>query len=285
MAQELPYDPMELIREVSLELEDAGIPEAEREAELIVTHISGIDRVRLWRDRPSLDPEDIKKIEQALERRVQREPIQYILGEVEFWGLSISVGPGVLIPRPETEMLGEEALKHIDRQAVRDVLDLCTGSGCLALALAKELPVATVTGTDISETALDQAGRNAIINGIANIRFIHGYLFGPVEGKRFDLIVSNPPYIPSDDIDILQPEVSQYEPREALDGGDDGLDFYRAILKEVPAHLRAGGYLLLELGIGQADAVAALAETAGLRILAIRKDLAGIERVLVARKP
>jgi release factor glutamine methyltransferase len=185
MPRSLPFDPMELMQEISIRLEDAGIPDAGREAELLVTHFSGIDRTALWRDRPTLDDEQLRQIEDALARRLGREPLQYIIGEVEFWGLEITVGPGVLIPRPETELLVEEVLRHVDEQSLNDVLDLCTGSGCLALALARELPHARVTGTDISHDALNFATRNAIINGIANVRFMEGPLFGPVEGELF----------------------------------------------------------------------------------------------------
>jgi len=142
-----------------------------------------------------------------------------------------------------------------------------------------------VTGIDISDKALSFATRNAIINGIANIRLLVGPLFAPVEGEQFDLIVSNPPYIPSDDITLLQPEIAEFEPHGALDGGPDGLSFYRLILQEAPDHLTSGGIIALELGMGQAGDVSSMARKAGLEVVTVRKDLAGIERILVAQKP
>ncbi len=279
----LPSDPKELHREISASLKSAGIPDAEKEAELLIIHFAGIDRVALWRDLPPIPDEALRDIQNAMERREQGEPLHYILGEVEFWGLQIAVGPGVLIPRPETELIVEEVIGLAGMNRELRILDLCTGSGCLALALAKELPGSRVTGSDISETAVNYAARNAITNGIANARFLHGHLFETVPDERFDIIVSNPPYIVSSEIDTLQIEIREHEPREALDGGAEGLDFYRDIITEALGHLVPGGHIILELGMGQAGQVTAIARNAGFEVLKVKKDLAGIGRVLIAR--
>ena len=186
----------------------------------------------------------------------------------------------VLIPRQETETLCELGLAHLHGIRAPRVLDLCTGSGALAVAIKTECPRAEVTAADLSADALDVAMENARRNG-ADVRFLQGDLFAPVAGERFDLVVSNPPYIPSADCDTLQPEVRR-EPRMALDGGNDGLCFYRRIVAEAPAHLTTGGMLAVEVGDGQAAAVAALFASAGLTGTAVHNDLYGMARVVCA---
>jgi release factor glutamine methyltransferase len=232
-----------------------------------------------------------------VERRAKREPLQYILGYVEFLGLKIKVGRGVLIPRPETELLAEETIKTVKRKllGVRKTsphssrftslrfLDLCTGSGCLALSLAREFRDAQVYGTDTSATAIHYAQENAALNGIKNITFIKGSLFEPVKELTFDLIVSNPPYIRSNDIKDLQPEIKDWEPQDALNGGKDGLDYYRDIISAARNYLNEEGYLMLEVGINQADAIKGMAEDAGLKDIILIKDYAGIDRILIAK--
>ena len=293
-------------------LEKSSIEDAARNAELIIAHCLGIDRVTLYRDNPRIPENLLSKIDEFLERRSKREPLQYVLGYKGFYGLKIKVGPGVLIPRPETELLAEEAIKTVKREALGvmrkakhseqtlnsslithysslSLLDLCTGSGCLALTLAKEFPEAEVYGTDTSEVAIRYAKENAEFNRIYNVIFLKGNLFEPIEKNfkfqisnfKFDLIVSNPPYIRKDDIKDLQPEVKDWEPVEALNGGEDGLDYYRMIIPEAKKYLKDGGCLLLELGINHAWAVKKIAQDAGFINISLIKDYAGIERIII----
>ena len=188
---------LDMIRKTTESLVRSGISDAGREAELIVSSCLLTDRLVLYRDNPPVSGDDVSKIEEYIMRRSKREPVQYILGVTEFCGLKIQVGPGVLIPRPETELLAEEAIKIISKFDVRmtdcHILDLCTGTGCLALAIAKAFPEAHVYGTDISDSAMNFSKANAELNRIGNARFLQGSLFEPLEKNiRFDLIVSNP---------------------------------------------------------------------------------------------
>lgn len=283
---------LERLREATGFLKGFGVDDAPREAELIVSHCLEKDRTALYRDNPQISERHLSKIDGLLKRRSKREPLHYILGYVEFYGLKIKVGKGVLIPRPETELLVEEAIKRFTVYGSRfTVLDLCTGSGCLALALAKEFSDAHVYGTDISEVAIRYAKENAKINGINNVTFLRGSLFKPIKKLftvhrspfTFDLIVSNPPYIRKNDIKELQPEIREWEPIEALDGGEDGLDYYRAIIPDAKSYLRDGGYIILELGLGHADAVKEMAEDAGFIDISLIRDYAGIERIFIAK--
>jgi release factor glutamine methyltransferase len=275
-----------------------GIEDSRKEAELILTQCLGLERVTLYRDDPFLSPLQVETLRKVLERRRGREPVQYIIGHVSFYGLTIKVGPGVLIPRPETELVVEEAIKtvksrqpEIIRQGMKGpgqstterrlkVLDLCTGSGCLGIALAKEFPGAGVVGTDISETALEYARQNAHMNGIENVTFLRGSLFEPLEGMRFDIVVSNPPYIRRTEIGRLQPEITEWEPMEALDGGEDGLSFYREILLRSREYLEKDGFVVMEVGDGESRAVAEMARALGFKHISVRKDYSAMERVL-----
>ena len=303
---------IERVKVVKEALEKAGIEDAYREAELIVSHALGTDRATLYRDSRPIPDDSVLKIDEIVRRRVTREPLQYILGFIDFLGLTIKVGHGVLIPRPETELLAEEAIRIFKERdtppffakggqggitesgqspTLLRFLDLCTGSGCLALALARAFPDAMVYGTDSEETAISYAVENAKTNTIKNVRFLKGSLFEPVEKHItstedrpfFDLIISNPPYIRRDDLKKLQPEIKEWEPLPALDGGEDGLDFYRAIIPGAGKYLTANGILLFELGIHQAEAVKQMAEDAGFQDISVRRDYAGIERILIAR--
>jgi release factor glutamine methyltransferase len=275
-------------------LEHYGIEDAIREAEIILINCIGIDRMVLYRDNPIINKSQDEKIENFLKRRSKREPLQYIIGYVDFYGLKIKVGNGVLIPRPETELLVEEAKKAIKRDSlgVMHILDLCTGSGCLALALAKEFPSAKVYGTDVSKVAIQYAKENAELNCINNVTFLEGNLFNPVaqfvmlQASRitFDIIVSNPPYIKRDDIRNLQPEIKEWEPVEALDGGKDGLDYYRVIIPEAKDYLNKGGYLMLEIGVNQSEEIKRIAEETGFVNISLIRDYAGIERIFIVKK-
>lgn len=284
---------LEKLRESTGFLKGFGIADAVREAELIMMHCLRIDKVAFYRDNPQISERHLSKIDGLLKRRSKREPLHYIVGHTEFYGLKIKVGQGVLIPRSETELLVEEAIKLFTvHRSLLTILDLCTGSGCLALALGKAFPDAHIYGTDTSETAIKYAKENAEINEIKNVTFLRGNLFEPIKKLftvhrslfTFDLIISNPPYIKKNDIKELQPEIKDWEPIEALNGGEDGLDYYRAIISKARDYLKEGGCLMFELGIDQADAVRKMAEDAGFMDISLKKDYAGIERILIARR-
>jgi release factor glutamine methyltransferase len=260
-------------------LKEKGIEGGRLDAELLLSDALILDRVGLYLnyDRP-LTTVELTFFRQQVGRRARREPLQYILGRAEFWSLPFVVNPAVLIPRPDTEILVEEALKRASVEA--NILDVGTGSGAIAVALAHELPGAAVEGVDISPAALEVAAENARRNGVdGRVRLGEADLARLPEGP-FDLIVSNPPYIPSDELAALMPEVRDFEPRLALDGGGDGLESYRLLARQAPSRLHSGGWLLLETGAGQAPAVRELLAEAGLLDVFSRNDYAGIPRVV-----
>lgn len=260
-----------------------GVENARLEAEWMLCRATGLDRVGLYLnfDKP-LNETELARFREMVARRGKREPLQHILGTQEFGGVEFEVSPAVLIPRHDTEVLLDEACRRVTAHC--RILDMGTGSGCIAIVLAKRLPTATVTAVDMSEAALEVARRNAVTNGVA-VEFLSGSLFTPVAGRSFDLIVSNPPYIPTSDIESLEPEVRDHDPRIALDGGSDGLDFYRLLVRDAPLFLTAGGWLLLEVGCGQAPDVAGLLRGSGcFAEPVIRQDGGGRERVVAARK-
>jgi len=291
---------LDIIKSSADHLEKSGVPEALADAELLALQASGMERLRAYIDNPEIDRSLQSKINRLVKRRAGGEPLQYIIGHVEFLGLDIRVGKGVLIPRPETELLVSEAVsqarspKSEVKSCKKDpsafslqplaILDLCTGSGCIALSLAKEFPDAQVYAADVSAKALKYAEGNADRNGIKNVTFLKGSLFGPVpEHISFDLITANPPYIKSSDIAGLQKEVRR-EPAKALNGGRDGLDFYRKILSKAAGYLKEAGWIFFELGFGQSEAVAEIAGRSGFKNITVIKDFAGIDRVLKAEK-
>jgi release factor glutamine methyltransferase len=260
-----------------------GIENARLEAEWLLCAATGLDRVGLYLNfEKPLNDNELAAYRIMVARRGRREPLQHILGTQEFCGMEFEVSPDVLIPRHETETLVNEALARMP--AAESVLDIGTGSGCIAVALACRLPGASVTAVDISSAALVVARRNAERNGVV-IEFLLGSLLEPVAGRHFDLIISNPPYIPSSDIETLESEVRDFDPRAALDGGADGLDVYRAMIPDAAARLNTGGWLLVEVGIGQAADVAQMFRAAcvyGEPIITC--DGAGVERVVGALK-
>jgi release factor glutamine methyltransferase len=249
------------------------------EARILLAHALGLTRDDLIRDPGRLV--DTAVFETLLGRRAAHEPLALITGHREFWSLDFHVSPATLIPRPDSETLVEAAVAvFAGRPPPRAVLDLGTGTGCLLLALLTEFPSAFGIGLDVNAGAAVLARRNAVQLGLAErVAFAVGDWTRPLSG-RFDLIVSNPPYIASAAIETLMPEVGRYEPRTALDGGQDGYDAYRAILSDLPGHLRPGGAGILELGQGQAAYVSDLAREAGLAA-SLRSDLAGIPRAIV----
>ena len=260
-----------------------GVDNARLEAEWMLCAATGLDRVGLYLNfEKPLNDAELADYRAMVARRAKREPLQHILGTQEFCGLEFEVTPDVLIPRHDTETLVNEAVSRMP--GARSILDIGTGSGCIAVALARQFPAAVVTATDISEAALAVARRNAEKHGVA-IEFLLGSLFVPLDGCRFDLIVSNPPYIPTHDIDGLEPEVRDFDPHGALDGGADGLDFYRSLIPVAEEHVNPDGWLLLEVGLGQADDVSKLyRETGGYGQPFTVLDHGGIERVVGAQR-
>ena len=260
-----------------------GVENARLEAEWMLCRAVGLDRVGLYlnHDRPLNDAE-LACYRGMISRRGRREPLQHILGSQEFCGLEFEVTADVLIPRHDTETLVDEAVSRMPQ--ARSILDIGTGSGCIAVSLAVRLPDAAVAAIDISPAALAVARRNAAHHGVS-IEFLEGSLFAPAAGRSFDLIVSNPPYIPSGDIEQLDPEVRDFDPRTALDGGADGLDIYRSLTAAAPLHLNPGGWLLLEVGQGQAADVADLIrQTHHFDGPVTARDHGRVERVVAARR-
>jgi release factor glutamine methyltransferase len=253
------------------------------EARLLLAHALGLARNDLIRDPHR--PVDLVGFERLLARRAGHEPIALIVGHREFWSLDFLVSAATLIPRADSETLIEAALATFaDRPAPRRILDLGTGTGCLLLALLTEFPSAFGIGLDLGADAAALARRNAERLGLADRSgFVTGNWTGPISG-RFDLIISNPPYIPAPDLATLMPEVADHEPQRALDGGPDGYDAYRTILPELAPHLEPEGAAILEIGVGQANIVMQLARDAGLDP-SLRLDLAKIPRAIVLTRP
>jgi release factor glutamine methyltransferase len=259
-----------------------GVENARLESEWLLSDALGLDRVGLYLnfDRP-LNSAELARYRGMVSRRAKREPLQHILGSQEFMGLEFEVSPAALIPRHDTVTLVEEAIKRC--RGGEKILDIGLGSGCIAVALAKKLPQVNVFGVEKSSSALELASRNAAKHGVT-LEIAKGSLFEPFEGLLFDIVVSNPPYIPTGEIPSLQPEVRDYEPVEALDGGPDGLDFYRMIIPSASEHMSPGGWLMFEVGAGQSDSVKGIfVEMASYTDIFSAKDPAGIERVVGGR--
>ena len=264
-------------------LTSKGVENARLEAEWLLCAATGLDRVGLYLnyDKP-LNAAELSHYRTMVSRRAKREPLQHIIGTQEFYGLEFIVSPAVLIPRYDTELLVTEAMQRTC--ATASILDIGTGSGCVAIALAKQFPTATVTATDISSEALEVAGQNALRNHV-NAEFIQSSLLTCLGGRMLDLIISNPPYIPTLHIAGLEPEVRDHDPRLALDGGPDGLAIYRQLIPSAVEHLPCEGWLLLEIGVGQAAAVTELFMSSGSYVhLFVSQDHQGIERVIGAQK-
>jgi len=262
-------------------LSAAGVQSPRLEARLLLAHAAGLQQEALLRDRDA--PVEMEPYVVLLARRAAREPLALITGWQEFWSLPFAVSADTLIPRADSETLIEAALMaRPDRAGTRSILDLGTGTGCLLLAALTEYPAAWGIGVDLSPGAAALARRNAAALGLSSRAAMLCAHWDDALHARFDLILSNPPYIPGADIAGLMPEVALHEPRRALDGGPDGLDAYRDLLRHMPALLQPGGTAVLELGAGQAAAVSGLAEG---WTVALRRDLAGIERAIVLHQP
>ncbi len=280
---------MELIHCTADFLAQKQIASPRLDAELLLAYLLGVERIQLYMqfDRP-LSSQELSQYRQLVRRRAACEPIAYITGEKEFWSLKFKVTPQVLIPRPETEILLETALGLCHNLSQPLILDLGTGSGNLAISLAKELEQAHLAASDLSAEALDIARENAQTHGVAEgINWYCGDLFsclGDIKGQ-VDLLVSNPPYIAEDELAQLQPEVRDFEPRQALAAGSDGLDVFRKIAAQAGDWLKTGGFLCLEIGAGQADAVGKLLQASGdFTRIEVIKDYAGLDRVVTSRR-
>ena len=273
----------EWIAAARAELERAGNPDAQVDARLLVCGLCDLAPGRLAGICGQEMPAALHaELERRLERRLSGESLQYIEGAAYFMGLKFAVDSRVLIPRQDTETLCEQALTFLRGYTGAEVLDLCTGSGAIAISVARLQPGLRVTATDMSSDALSVASENANLNGVY-VRFMQGDLFEPVAGERFDAILCNPPYLTADDMVHLQTEVA-CEPRMALFGGEDGLMFYRRLAHEVYRHLKPGGYALFEVGDGQAAEVLRLmSENAMCAASGTVKDLPGVERVVWIR--
>jgi release factor glutamine methyltransferase len=288
VAENASYDA--LLRDTAVALTAAGIDNVRFEARLLLSHATGLAIEQLISRGPDVAPAAAASaLRELTARRVRREPMAYILGEREFWGLPFKVSPAVLIPRPDSETVIETVLDLLpDRSRRLRILDLGLGSGCLLLTLLREYPEAIGVGIDASEAALAVAQANAEALGVApRARLSTGDWreagwMDRLEGP-FDLLVSNPPYVESAAVEGLMPEVARHEPRLALDGGADGLAAYRIIAAAAPALLGPGGWAIVEVGEGQAPAIASLFASAGLEPGPARADLGGIERVVPAQ--
>lgn len=274
----------ELIRRTAEQFSAAGIPDPVNDAALLLSDLTGISPLSLRLDEDTvLDYRVVEAYQSYVEQRLQRIPLQYILGEAPFFGRLFRVDSRVLIPRPETELLCEWALEVLRNHPLPRILDLCCGSGCIGITLKAEKPDAFVTCSDLSPDALSLASENAARLGV-DVAFCRTDLLDGFATSGFDLIISNPPYIPSAVCADLQPEVKQ-EPLLALDGGPDGLSLYRRIIPDALTTLVHGGILMMELGQGEDAGVEKLLREHSFINVEIREDLSGIRRMILARKP
>lgn len=271
----------ELLRKGVQVLEKAEITDAQTDAWLLLEFVTGIDRTHYFlRQSEECPADEAENYKRLLEKRSSHVPLQHLTGVQEFMGFPFSVNEHVLIPRQDTELLVLEALARVKEND--SILDMCTGSGCIIISLAKKSCAQSFTGADISEEALKVAQKNAS-DLEADVRFVRSNLFEKTDGY-FDMIVSNPPYIRRKEILNLMPEVRDFEPVLALDGSEDGMWFYREIIRQAEEHLQKNGWLLFEIGFDQGREVSALMEAAGYKEVEIKKDLAGLDRVVCGRR-
>ena len=278
----------EILQGAVYQLESAGIENPRSEAEILLAYLLKVNRIQLytrWDEECTDFPSP--EFQTLVSRRARREPLAYLIGQREFWSLDFMVAPGVLIPRPETEFVVEAVVRYAPHGPAR-IVDVGTGSGNIAVCLAREMPQARIFALDISVTALQVARRNAARHQVSGqIMFLRTDLFSAIApnlpSRTIDCVASNPPYIPSADIPALAPDVRSFEPHLALDGGADGLDCYRRLIHESSEILKAGGWLIMEMGYGQKDALVWEVHNCGYEVQEIIADYAGIDRVLVAR--
>ena len=278
---------LEVIKRSTEYLESKGVDSPRLQIELLLAHVLKLPRLKLYLDfERQLSERELDTVRAMVKRRGEREPLQYIVGTTSFCGLEISVTPAVLIPRPETELLVEQAWAFLASRgdSAATVLDFGTGSGCIAIAIAHKFPACEVHAIDASQEALQVAQANAgRLN--AKVHFHRSFAIDDLTSPRpLDLVVSNPPYIPDAEMETLQPEVRDYEPRMALGGGSEGLDFYRMIASRARMRLTATGCAIVELGHGQEGAVRAIFEGEGWFVETVVADYAGTPRILIARE-
>ncbi|NOZ21310.1 MAG: peptide chain release factor N(5)-glutamine methyltransferase [Planctomycetes bacterium] len=280
-----PWTSLDLVKTAAEFLAKKGVENARLEAEVLLAHVLNCDRVFLYThfDRP-LVPTEVDEYRDLIRRRAERIPTKYLTGRCEFFSLDLEVDPSVLIPRPETEFLVNAAIEAVAGNPEPILVDLGTGSGNIAIVLAKTIPDAGIYASDISEDALEVARRNAERHEVADrITFLCGDLFAPFDNVPLvDVIVSNPPYVADGEHDGLQPEIRLYEPDIALRAGEDGLAFFRRIACEGRSHLKAGGLMILEIGQGQGDAVEGILNENAIEVRKVIPDYSKIERVVVA---
>lgn len=277
----------ELYEEGRRILEQAGLPDAALDARFLLEEVCGTNlQTLLVFPEKKVTEEEVNQYRAFIQRRKDREPTAMILGEWDFMGLTFRLNKSTLIPEQDTEVLVETALEELKRRGLGEaplrILDLCTGSGCILLSLLHELRNAGGLGTDLSEEALEAARENAVRLGLQErAAFRQGDLWEPVGDERFDLIVSNPPYVPTEVIPTLEPEVRCGEPYAALDGGEDGLVFYRRIMREAAGHLKPSGIIIVESGFDEAPQITALMQDQKLRGIRTVKDYGGLDRVVL----
>lgn len=282
---------LEVIQRSAEFLTKKGVESPRLQVELLLAHVLHLPRMGLYLNfERALTPKELDELRELVRRRGQREPLQQIIGSTSFCGLELSVNKNVLVPRPETELLAElgwQFLNSLSNSTPQPLaLDFGTGSGCLAITIAVKSPAAHVLAVDVSTDALELARQNAARHQVeSRIQFFVGDGFAALPPEtRFDLIVANPPYIPSKEIDTLEPEVRDHDPRMALDGGADGLDFYRRLAREAGTFLNPGGRIMLEFGDGQETAIQNLFEQQKWIVEAVKADYSGRPRILVAHR-
>jgi release factor glutamine methyltransferase len=280
---------LEVIQKSAEFLSRKGVESPRLQAELLLAHALKLPRMKLYLNfERQLTPAEADTTRELVKRRGQREPLQHILGSTSFCGFEIAVNRHVLVPRPETELLAEHGWQFLSTRNPQPAtaLDFGTGSGCIAIALAAKCPAAAIVALEISPDALTLAQQNAARHGVAErIRFLQGEALAILpDGIRFELVISNPPYIPSAEIESLQPEVRDYDPRGALDGGPDGLDCIRLLAAQAASRLQSGGRLMVEFGDGQAEAVQRIFEAQKWVVEAVQEDYTRRQRILIARR-
>ena len=274
---------LEAIQKSAEFLAKRGVDSPRLQAELLLAHRLNLPRMKLYLNfERALSTEETDSYRELVKRRGQREPLQHIVGSASFCGFEIMVNRHALVPRPETEILAESGWTFLSTLGSANALDVGTGTGCIAIALAAKCPNAKIVAADISSDALALAAENAKKNNV-QIEFLHGDGFAAVPNDmQFDLIISNPPYISTAEIEALQPEVRDFDPRQALDGGADGLDFYRMFAAQAKPFLKPGGKIMLEFGDGQAPAIRNIFENEKWIVEAVKDDYSQRERILIA---
>ncbi len=282
---------IDILNKGKKELNDAGIADFDVDGWILFEHIFKMSRTKYFLEQ--MKENNAKCAEEeyynAIKKRCERIPIQHITGHQEFMGFDFFVNENTLVPRQDTEILVEEAINEIkkrrqDTESEINVLDMCTGSGCIGISVAKILPYVSVTASDLSEKALEVAMKNAKENEVTNIKFVCGNLFEGLDmDRKFDFIISNPPYIRTKDIEELSEEVRLHDPMIALDGMEDGLFFYERITDEAVKRLNTGGYLMYEIGFDQAEDVTRIMKKAGFDEIKVIQDLAGLDRVVTGK--